>query len=60
MGISTKLEEARTGQDQAKIIKFESQLEQRKNKYGVHWDSEGKSTINADDYPNIDLEFIER
>jgi hypothetical protein len=58
-GINAKLADAREAQDEKKIAKFEGALEQRRNKFGVHWDNGGRSTINVNDYPRLDFEFVE-
>lgn len=37
------------------VAKFERQLAQRQRIYGTHWDNEGNSTIEDDDYNKLDL-----
>lgn len=56
--IENKLETARGAGDEAKIQRFQMITEQRKNKYGAHWDNEGRSKIDTSKYPNLDFEFV--
>ncbi len=56
--IQAKLDQARTDKDAAKIQRFEAQLQQRKQVYGVHWDNEGLPTLDATDLPNLELIFV--
>ena len=56
--LQERLTQATTTQDGAKIDRIKGILQQRENKYGVHWDNDGNTLIDLTRYENLDFEFV--
>lgn len=44
--------------DEAKVAKFQGQLDQRRNIYGAHWNNAGQPTLSAAQFPNLRMSFV--
>lgn len=56
--LQNKLKLAEESENTTDIGKIQAKIDQRKNVYGAHWNNDGTPSINIEEYPGLNFEFI--
>jgi hypothetical protein len=57
-GIQEKLDQARFHNESQKIENLSTIINQRRERFGIHWNTEGNPLISGEKFAHIDVEFV--